>query len=42
MTQRVLRHSWTAMTMEAYAAASDEEARAAIGQPSDAVGDTTG
>lgn len=40
IAQRILRHSQIAMTMEVYAEASEEEVRAAIGQLSDAMGDT--
>lgn len=38
IAQRILRHSQIAMTMEVYAAASDEEVRAALGELSDAMG----
>ncbi|WP_243766600.1 tyrosine-type recombinase/integrase [Streptomyces sp. GC420] len=37
VAQRILRHSQIAMTMEVYAAASDEEVRTAPGKPSDAM-----
>ncbi|MFJ3284356.1 tyrosine-type recombinase/integrase [Streptomyces sp. NPDC086669] len=40
VAQRILRHSQIAMTMEVYAAASEEEVRAAIGKLSDAMGGT--
>jgi integrase len=40
IAQRILRHSQIAMTMEVYAAASDDEVRAALGKLSDAVGGT--
>nr|BFD83931.1 hypothetical protein StreXyl84_33320 [Streptomyces sp. Xyl84] len=40
VAQRILRHSQIAMTMEVYAEASEEEVRAAIGKPSDAMGGT--
>lgn len=40
IAQRILRHSQIAMTMEVYAAASDEEVRAALGKLSDAMGGT--
>ncbi|MEW2548891.1 site-specific integrase [Streptomyces sp. NPDC047002] len=39
IAQRILRHSQIAMTMEVYAAASDEDVRAAIGKLSSAMGD---
>jgi integrase len=42
IAQRILRHSQIAMTMEVYAAASDEEVRAALGQLSEAMGGTGG
>ncbi|MFI8182064.1 site-specific integrase [Actinacidiphila glaucinigra] len=38
VAQRILRHSQIAMTMEVYAAASDEEVRAALGKLSNAMG----
>lgn len=37
VAQRILRHSQIAMTMEIYAAASDEEVRAALGKLSNAM-----
>lgn len=40
VAQRILRHSQIAMTMEVYAAASDEEVRTALGKLSDAMGGT--
>lgn len=40
IAQRILRHSQIAMTMEVYAAAGEEEVRAAIGKLSDAMDGT--
>ncbi|WP_443043711.1 hypothetical protein [Streptomyces sp. NBC_00306] len=37
MAQRILRHSRIALTMEVCAEAREEQVRAAIGKPSDAM-----